>query len=81
MNEREDWHNRNPFMNQFVYPPPEIPPAFGPATNWVHVPPQTMPWGLPASLSPQVMRFTAGDFNPIHNHHPVKRKPDPDVEL
>lgn len=81
MNERPDWHNRNPFMEQFVYPPPEIAPALIPATNWVHVPPQTMPWGLPANAHPPVVRFTAGDLIPYQSHHPVKRKTDLEVEL
>ena len=81
MNERQDWHSRNPFMDPFMYPSSDIVPALCPAANWVHVPPQTMPWGLPPSYHPSVMRFTAGDIIPYPSHHPVKRKPEPDVEL
>lgn len=79
MNKREEWPEQNQYMEQYVYPQPQVPSIFTSANNWVQIPPQTMPWGLPSNSHPPVVRFTAGDFIP--QHHPAKRKLARDYEM
>lgn len=74
MNNREDWHNQNPYVEQFMYPSSIIQnPSFNPnLNNWVYAPAQGMPWGTPTMSQPSIIRFTAGDFN--RHSTSIKRK-------
>ncbi|XP_034231010.1 uncharacterized protein LOC117639453 [Thrips palmi] len=67
---------RSSFDVEQPYQP--VPLVNNPASTWLHTPPMQMPWGIPTSDQPSVMRFT-GDTS-ITPIVPTAPAPVPDIK-